>query len=374
MIIPVNEKRKRDKGDNKMNLLKPLSEEAGYLKAGFLGKNKSGKTYTATLLALGLHEHIGSKKPIAFFDTEGGSPFVREMIQTGTKIEPIGIRSRALSDLATTLDECVAGASDILIVDSITHPWRECIESYLDQVNKARAKRSLHPRKRLEFQDWGPLKEKWNNVWATPFANAPIHIVICGRAGDIYEYVENQETGKKELQVTGVKMKTETEFGFEPSLLVEMEREQVKQNGTWELLHVATVIGDRFAIIDGKKANNPGFDFFFPHIKKLKLGSHAPIDASLKTDFGVTEEGDAEVAARRKQCIILLEKIEGAIVQMYPGQTKEEKKAKVDLIETVFATKSWKEIGGFNPEELQAGLERIEEIRKAKVEQDKEKE
>lgn len=343
-----------------MSLLKPLTDEVGYLKAGFLGKNKSGKTYTATLLACGVHKMFGSQKPIAFFDTEGGSPFVRQMIAKATGTEPIGIRSRSLSDLSSALRECEAGASDILLVDSITHPWRELCDSYMAQVNESLRRRGRGPRQRLEFQDWAIVKDKWGTEWATPYINARIHIIICGRAGDVYEYVENEDTGKKELRVTGTKMKTETEFGFEPSLLVEMEREQVTdEKGRRHIQHWATVIGDRFHIIDGKSANNPGFDFFLPHIELLRPGAHAPVDASLKTNFGVDDSGDADFVADRRRRAILCEEIQGLLTAFYPGQSKEEKKAKVDLIDTAFGTRSWTRVESLSEVQLAEGYDKL---------------
>ena len=38
------------------------------------------------------------------------------------------------------------------------------------------------------------------------FINAPIHIILCGRAGYEYDYFEDQETGKKNLEKTGIKI------------------------------------------------------------------------------------------------------------------------------------------------------------------------
>lgn len=352
-----------------MSKLTPLVAEAGYLKAGFLGKNKSGKTYTATQLAVGLHARIGSKKPIAFFDTEGGSPYVRDMILQATQMEPVGMRSRSLTDLADVLRECEAGAADILIVDSITHPWRECCDSYMAQINAKLKARGRSPRLRMEFQDWAIVKDRWNTEWATPYVNAKIHIIICGRAGDVYEYVENEDTGKKELRITGTKMKTEAEFGFEPSLLVEMSREQERaEDGPWQILHVATVIGDRFHVIDGLSATNPTFDFFLPHIERLVPGGHAPVDADLKTEFGVNDDGDAEFTQDRRRRQILLEEFQGLLTTVFPGQTKEEKQAKVDLVFKCFNTRSWTAVEAMSEVQLAEGFEILQnELAKAKL-------
>ena len=49
-------------------LLKPAQNQTAYLKAGILGFQGSGKTYTATRLASGLAKLSGKENPkVAFF-------------------------------------------------------------------------------------------------------------------------------------------------------------------------------------------------------------------------------------------------------------------------------------------------------------------
>src|SRR6185503_10075486 len=95
------------------------------------------------------------------------------------------------------------------------------------------------------------------------YLNSKLHIIICGRAGFDYDYEENEETQRKELIKTGIKMKTEGEFGFEPSLLVEMEAVQNLAQGGGRgkknaapkagvsVTRRAVVLKDRFSVIDG---------------------------------------------------------------------------------------------------------------------------
>lgn len=63
------------------NFFAPLTNTKPYFKAGFQGFAGSGKTYTAALVALGLHRIIGSKKPIVIFDTERASKFLRPLFE-----------------------------------------------------------------------------------------------------------------------------------------------------------------------------------------------------------------------------------------------------------------------------------------------------
>jgi len=59
-----------------ISILKPAQNQTAYLKAGIMGFQGSGKTYTATRIASGLAKLSKKEKPkIAFFDTEKGSDF-----------------------------------------------------------------------------------------------------------------------------------------------------------------------------------------------------------------------------------------------------------------------------------------------------------
>lgn len=325
-----------------MGLLQTMGNGQGYLKAGFLGFPKSGKTYTATLLAIGTRALFSLDGPIAFFDTEGGSEYIADRIKALTGKDLIGVRSRSFSDLLAVGREAEKEGVSVLIADSMTHVWRELCDAHLKTINEGRKKKGLGPRYRLEFQDWGIIKGKWAE-WTDFYLNSKLHIVIAGRAGFEYDYEENEETNKRELVKTGVKMKTEGEFGFEPSLLVEMERSQ-KLGEKTEIVHRATIIGDRFGVIDGAQRDNPTFDFFKPHIAKLTPGAHAPIDTEIKTDLGVDQDGDAQWQREKRERTILCEEIQGELLRHWPGQTKEEKTAKLEAIEKAFGTRSWTKV------------------------------
>jgi hypothetical protein len=350
-----------------MSLLTTLGTGQGFLKAGFLGFQKSGKTYTAVELALGVREFFKLPGPIAMFDTEGGSEYVAPRIERATGTALIGCRSRSFDDMVRFGEECVHAGVAVAIVDSVTHTWRELCDAYLKQVNERRARHAkergwtFKPQRSLEFQDWGTVKGLWNDRWTQFYLNAPLHIVIAGRAGYEYDFEETND-GKRELVKTGVKMRTEAEFGFEPSLLVEMERTQTPTGtGGFTIHRTATVIGDRFGVLDGKTRVDPTFKFFLPHIKLLTPGAHAPVDTAVKTDAGVDEDGGDAWARERKTRTILAEEIQGELVNAYPGQTAAEKKAKADLLAAFFGTRSWTAVEGMDSGRLRHGLRALRE-------------
>lgn len=344
-----------------MSLLKPLAGTAGYLKAGFLGFSGSGKTHTAMLLALGVRQMFGLEGPIAMFDTESGSDYWSSRIKRETGKDLLGVKSRSFDDLMDMAKEAQEAGVSVLIVDSVTHLWREVCESYLQQVNEAMADRARRqnwrrkpsPRQSLEFQDWAPIKSKWAK-WTDFYLNAPMHIIVCGRAGFDYDF-ETNERGKKELIKSGVKMKTENEFGFEPSLLVEMERTVSVE--TKKLANQATIIKDRFDTINGKTCEGPTFEFFRPHVEKLKPEAHAPIDVEPKTQFDVD---DGEWHQEKRQRKILSEEVKELLAAHYPSQTSEDKKARAEAFQKHFGTRSWTKISESTPsDQLRRGLDAL---------------
>ena len=359
-----------------MSLLKPVGQ-VGFLKGGFLGFNKSGKTFTMALLAVGVKRYFGLKGPIAMYDTEGGSEYIGPLVKMLTGEELLAVKSRSLDTLADTVRECVDGGAAVLIGESMTHVWRNLCDSYMEQVNERRREHRQAPRKSLEFQDWGPLKGIWNTRWADLYLNAPLHILIAGRAGYEYDMQENEETHKKELIKTGVKMKTEGEFGFEPSLLVEMEREQVPDGkGGFGVCRRATVIGDRFGVIDarsillGVESDAPTltketaeamltqtFGFFEPYIALLQQGAHSAIDTTSRTATGADEDGDTDWARERKTRVILCEEIQGELVANgLAGQSVQDKERRLKLLHDLFGTRSWTAVESMHSERLRSGL------------------
>jgi hypothetical protein len=294
-------------------------------------------------------------------DTEGGSAYIAKRVKELTGLPLLGVRARSFEDLMAFGAECVAKGVSVAIVDSITHPWEEVCAARLQQVNEGRRRKGLPPRTRLEFEDMAPVKGTWAK-WTEFYLNSPLHIIVCGRAGYIWGMEKNEETGKKELTKEGIKMKTESEFGFEPSLLVEMEREQASDGlGGFMLKRHATVIKDRFGVIDGKTTYDPTFDFFKPHVELLKAGTHLPVDTTVKTDLGVDAEGDDQWAREKKARTILCEEIQAELVHAYPSQGAEDKKAKVDLIFQAFKTRSWTAVESMQSEKLRAGRRVIQE-------------
>ena len=345
----------------------------GHLKAGFLGFNKSGKSYTAALLASGTRREKKLDGAVMMFDTEPAAQYIAPIIKMETGKDLVGFQSRSLADACEFIREAMKAKASVLIIDSVTHLWRETCDSYLAQINKKAEDRAKaagqQPKKRtrLEFQDWGPIKSKWAE-FSDLYVNSPIDIIICGRAGYEYDYEDREDGTGKDLIKTGVKMKTEGEFGFEPSLLIQMERVQVDALGNLQnaITHRCTIIGDRFNVIDGKTCDNPTYDFFAPHVKMLTPGAVVAVNTTNQTDHGVNNAGDADWTAERKGRVILSEEIKGLLTHYFPGQSAESKKETADAIFECFGTRSWTAVENTDTSKLRFGLDKLQLLLKNK--------
>ncbi len=319
-----------------------------YLKMGLMGLAGSGKTHTAAISAIGLIQYLRERKlpegdkPVFFADTETGSSYVKPHFDKAG-IDLFTSKTRAFSDLVAIINEAEANAG-ILMLDSITHFWREFTESY------ARRK----GRNRLEFQDWNFLKTEWGK-FTDRFVNSKLHIIMCGRQGYEYDFFTDEETGKKQLEKTAVKMKAETETGYEPSLLVWMERAMDLKDK--EVYREAHVLKERFDVIDGKTFRNPTFQAFLPHIELLNLGGkQVGTDENRTSDAIIPKnEGKPEWQFRKEQKEIALDEIMELIKKHYGGRSEADQKVKGDLLEKHFGTRSWKMIESMDFEKIKEG-------------------
>lgn len=330
------------------DFFQPIQNNKPYFKAGFQGFAGSGKTYTAALLTIGLYKRIESKKPVIIFDTEMASKFLRPLFESNG-IEVLVKNSRSLADLKETMRRMREGFADVLIIDSISHVWEDFLASYQRRKNRTQ----------LQFQDWGVIKPTWKAEFSDPFVRDPYHIIMTGRAGYDYDNEINEETGKREIFKSGVKMKVEGETAYEPDLLVMMERMQVMEAGDIKgVLRRAVVIKDRSTLLDGKVFEQPTYKDFEPTINALLSNpvKVVPIAEQDAADLIKTEEEKFEYIRSRD---IALENIEAYLTEVFPGQSAEMKKHKVLALKEAYGTASWTEIKGMNPTALTAGIEKL---------------
>jgi hypothetical protein len=332
-----------------MSILKKAeTNEQAFLKGGILGFSGSGKTFTASMLAIALAKRASKPKPVAFFDTETGSDYLLPKFAV-EGIEVLRVKSYSYTDLLAAAREAESSCS-VLVVDSITHVWRCLCESYQKRRNISK----------LQFQHWNDIKREWGE-WTTLYLNCRLHIIVCGRAG--YEYDFQDDDGKKELIKIGTKMKVESEFGYEPSLLIEMERAErsAKPGAGW--IHRAHVLKDRTDTINGA-----AFDFtrtktgykkggyqlvekaFAPALAALNPeGEHIGVDATRTDEQRFSGPGGVpQWKYEEEQKAIALDEIAELLKKHWPSQNGDDKEARAACLERAAGTRSWKKVEAYD--------------------------
>lgn len=349
-----------------MALLKPATVEQSAAKVGLFGPQGSGKTTTSALIAIGLSKTYHGGKPVAFLDTENGSDYLVPIFEA-EGVPLLVVKSRAFQDMKSAMREAEEAGCCAYLVDSYTHPWQELNESL-----KARLKVS-----RLEFRHMDQLKGEWRK-WTDLMLNSPLHVIVSGRLGYVWDREENEQGDKRggELVKLGTKMKSESEAGYEPSLLIEMEgiqtaeaRQKKTRTKQGTIVHHAYVLKDRWRTLNGRtftfkdiNAYKAGdfakvFKEFQPHFNQLAIGKEQrAVDSGRSSAALFDGNGDSAYAQRARQKQIALEEIEGTLTALWPGQDAKSKELKRGAIETLFATRSWTAVESRSVEQLDASL------------------
>lgn len=353
-----------------MGLLKKAQVEQAAAKVGLFGGQGSGKTTTSALIALGLSKTYHGGKPVAFMDTENGSDYLVPIFEMeGVELQVV--KSRAFKDMKTMLREAEEAGCCAALVDSYTHPWQELNDSLKKQLGVSR----------LKFVHMDQLKTLWRS-WTELMLNSPLHVIVSGRLGYVWDR-EEDESGQKqdgELIKLGTKMKSESEAGYEPSLLIEMEgvqleKARVKKTRAKQgsIHHHAYVLKDRWRTLNGRtftwkdlneyKPNGYKaiFDVFRPHFDKLAIGKveQRAVDVSRSSAALFDSAGDTAYQQRQRRAQIALEELHGTLNKLWPGMDAKSKALRMLAQETLFNTRSWTAVEGSPIETLDARLDAL---------------
>lgn len=341
-----------------MGLLKPAVNQTAFLKAGLLGFEGSGKTFTAVELAIGMTKLTKGTK-VAWFDTEKGSDFhIERFKKEGVHLDVV--KSRSFKDLVDTIREAEANGYSFLIIDSITHVWRDLVDSWLRKKN----------RQFLTMKDWGVLKTEWG-LYTDLYVNSKLSIAMLGRAGHEYD-MEEDEDGNQEIKKSGTKMKVETETGYEPDLLIEMfkapkittttikgKKRVKKERG---FINKCVILKDRTDMMNGAEFEMPKFKHFEKIIKCLNIGGdHQGTDLSRNSE-GIFKDPDYSYAHKEKMRSIQLELLQEALILGgLDGTSKDAKEGRIKLLIEIFGDSSKTKIENMDPLDLQNKIRLVRE-------------
>jgi hypothetical protein len=343
-----------------MSLLQKATVEQAWAKFGGFGPQGSGKTTTLALLLIGLSKTFHNSAPVACFATEPGVDFIVPIFDA-EGVPLLVVKSRAFKDMRQALSEAVEAGCCGYLVDSYTHPWKELCDTF---KTKRRATK-------IAFEDMDALKTMWQG-WTDQMLAAPLHVALSGRLGNVWDRQEDEQ-GKLELVRLGSKMKGESEAGYEPSLLFEMEglqsasvREKKTRTRRGSITHQCYVLKDRWRVLNGKTFSFPDineykpgdykriFTAFRPHFDRLAIGgTHRAVDGTRTSESILPGREDFGAEWRRRKDIAL-EEIRESIAAVFPGQSAGEKRARQVVLEVLFDTLAWSKVEALPLDTLEA--------------------
>jgi KaiC/GvpD/RAD55 family RecA-like ATPase len=144
----------------------PIGNTKPFFKAAFEGEPGTGKSWSAALVAIGLHKKLKSTKPVVLIDTEKAAKFLVPLFEEHG-IQAMVRETHSLADLVTAMKLCSEGYSDIIVIDSITHIWMDFQEAYKRKLN----------RQTFQIQDWMAIKSDWNRNFSIPLVHFLLHAI-----------------------------------------------------------------------------------------------------------------------------------------------------------------------------------------------------
>lgn len=209
-------------------MFRKATKSQAHLRLAIYGASGSGKTFTALRIAKGLG---GS---IAVIDTEHGSA---SKYSDRFDFDVADVSTPTIENVIKVMD-AAAGHYDILIIDSLTHPWSELL-SEVDQIAKRYKDNSW-----AAWRDGTPKQKKLVQA----LLKFPGHLIATMRSKT--EWVITSDNGKNKPQRVGLSPEQGKGIEYEFDMLIEISPE-----------HYAQVIKDRTGKYQDEGMDKPGEEF-----------------------------------------------------------------------------------------------------------------
>ena len=156
-------------------------------------------------------------------------------------------------------------------------------------------------------------------------------------------------------------MKVETETGFEPDLLIEMDK--VRKPDSKGFLNRATVIKDRTDTLNGQSFEMPTFKTFEPIMKFLNIGGEHEGSVNVQSSQVMFGNPDRSLTERMRQMDMALEKLKDTLILAgLDGSSAEVKGKRTKTLVDLFGGSGETHLKGLKLEKLQEGIAKLQEI------------
>lgn len=188
---------------------KEATRQGLYLRCAIFGPSGSGKTMSALRMAKGIAERTGNR--FAVIDTESRSA---SKYADRFSFDVNDMSDKTIDSYLTAMDECVKSGYKVLVIDSLSHAWRELTEE-VDRISQNSSNRNT-------FSAWGKVSPKQKKL-IDAILNFPGHIIATMRSKTEWVISENRN-GKPAPEKLGLAPEQGKGIEYEFDLLVEMNQ------------------------------------------------------------------------------------------------------------------------------------------------------
>jgi hypothetical protein len=261
-----------------------------YLRCALFGPSGSGKTMSALRMAKGIAEKMGV--PFAVIDTEARSAS-KYADRIPFEVDDLG--KKTVDHYIASMNEAAKSGYKVLVIDSLSHAWRELTEE-VDRITQASSSKN-------SVLSWGKVSPKQKRL-VEAILNFPGHL-ICTMRSKTEWIIGEGKNGKTAPEKMGLAPEQGKGIEYEFDLLVELNQQ-----------HTATVTKDRTGKFQDEAIEKPGEDFGAALYDWLMSGVAVETETTLPTAKQIVSETDNNAAKPIKDSNTLKEKSNAVIKEI----------------------------------------------------------
>ena len=290
-----------------------------YLRCALFGPSGSGKTMTALRMAKGIASKMNL--PFAVIDTEARSA---SKYSDRIPFDVDNLERKTVDHYIDSMKEAAKSGYKVLVIDSLSHAWRELTDEVDRLAEKSTSKNTFSP--------WAKVNPKQKR-FIDAILNYPGHIIATMRSSTEWIIGENKN-GKSIPEKIGLKPEQGKGIEFEFDLLIEMNQK-----------HEATITKDRTGKFQDEVIDKPGEDFggvLYSWLSEGTKPSEIPVQNHIVSNQKVKENpaptgGKTENKATKEQLSQVVKEIGDLITTVKDGRScfsEEEKEQARQIIKT----------------------------------------
>ncbi|GHV37256.1 hypothetical protein AGMMS49546_04460 [Spirochaetia bacterium] len=261
-----------------------------YLRCALFGPSGSGKTMTALRMAQGIAEKMGVQ--VAVIDTEARSA---SKYADRYKFVVDNLENKTVDGYIKAMHEAYDAGYKVLVIDSLSHAWRELTEE-VDRITQASNSKN-------SFLSWAKVNPKQKRL-VEAILNFPGHIIATMRSKTEW-IVGEGKGGKTAPEKLGLAPEQGKGIEYEFDLLVELNQQ-----------HQAIVTKDRTGKFQDETIDRPGEDFglalydwlssgtVIPQTSQSAAVSAVPAATAQKTNQNTPVKSTPAATAQNAECAV----------------------------------------------------------------------